>query len=255
MADMAPMDQVEQCWDRLTEQWGRSVIPVTYVNSSAELKAFCGLRGGAVCTSSNAEAVMAWALDSARRVLFLPDQHLGRNTARVLGVADREISLWDRGRGKLLGGGGAAKVILWQGCCPVHDAFSVAHVQRVRRELPGVRVMVHPECPPEVLDAADEYGSTEEIIARADASEPGAQWAVGTEINLVRRLARLHRDKIIAPLSTSAPPCADMARINPGALLAVLEDLATGEDRAAVRVAPETARGAVAALERMLTLD
>jgi quinolinate synthase len=258
MADMVALDELTACWRELNTRWGRggggsgALLPITYVNSSAQVKAFCGRHGGVVCTSANAPKVLAWALDQAERVLFMPDQHLGRNTAQALGLTPEEICLWDHKQGKLLGAGPRTRVVLWSGYCPVHVRFSPMHIDKARREHPGVLIMVHPECPQEVVAAADSSGSTEQIISTVSSAPAGSTVAVGTEINLVRRLALRHRDKTIIPLAASRTACPDMARTNLARLLTCLEGLPKA--RGLVTVQAEVAAGARLALERMLLL-
>ncbi len=251
MADMARPEEVRHCWSELARLWGSDIIPITYVNSSAELKDFCGRAGGAVCTSSNAEEVMTWALDRGKRVLFFPDRCLGLNTAHGLGLGAEEICTWNRESGVLLGGGQATKVILWNGFCFVHNAFSPSDIERLRREIPGIKVVVHPECTREVVQAADDYGSTEKIIECISNATPGSAWAVGTEIHLVKRLAALHPDKTILSLNPIVPPCFDMGLIDPANLLRTLEVVVEGGTEGLVQVEPEIAVGARRALERM----
>jgi quinolinate synthase len=257
MADMVELDQLEDCWRQSIALWGGShdgsgLVPITYVNSSVEVKAFCGRHGGAVCTSANAQKIMAWALDKGRRALFLPDQHLGRNTAFALGLASDEICLWDRKQGKLLGSGPRSKVVLWDGYCPVHVCFKVAQIEETRAAHPDAYIIVHPECPWEVVQAADASGSTEQIISAVAAAPAGSTLAVGTEINLVRRLALRHQDKKVVPLSSGQTACPDMARTNPAVLLSCLEGLP--QNRCVVKVPDHIAFGARLALERMLLL-
>ncbi len=252
MADMVTLEQLSSCWRELSARWKRGIIPVTYINSSAAVKAFCGRNGGVVCTSANAQRVLAWALVQGRRVLFLPDQHLGRNTAKAVGLKPDEMCLWDQGRGKLLGAGPRTKVILWSGYCPVHVGFSVAQIDEARRKHPGVHIMVHPECPKEVVHAADNSGSTEQIIRAVEAAPTGSTVAIGTEINLVRRLAMRHRDKKVISLSSGQTACPEMARTNLAMLFACLEGLP--KSQGLVTVPDEVAAGARLALERMLLL-
>ncbi|MGV3720019.1 MAG: quinolinate synthase NadA, partial [Actinomycetota bacterium] len=200
MADMADIHQVEDCWAALTRVIQDKIIPVTYMNSAANLKAFVGERDGAVCTSSNARTVLDWAFKQGQKVLFFPDQHLGRNTALRMGIPAEEMVVWDPWA---LSGGvtpdqlRAAKVILWKGHCSVHGRFTVEQVEKARAENPGIQVVVHPECTREVVDAADAFGSTEKIIQIVEAAPSGTQFAIGTEINLVNRLAHEHPDKPI----------------------------------------------------------
>lgn len=265
MADMADIDQVEDCWEQLAEVLGPldrtdaegmlPVIPVTYMNSSAAIKGFVGRNGGIVCTSSNAHTVLEWAFARGRRVLFFPDQHLGRNTAKAMGVPLERMPMWNPRRP--LGGSSAAEVadsqvILWHGFCSVHRRFTVDQIEQARAEHPGVRVIVHPECPMDVVDAADESGSTDYIRrAIADASAP-TTFAIGTEINLVRRLAAQHPQHEIFCLDPVVCPCSTMYRIHPGYLAWVLEELVAGRTPNRIRVSAEVARPARAALERML---
>ena len=266
MADMADIDQVEECWEQLMEVLGDEadadgaeglapVVPVTYMNSSAAIKGFVGRHGGIVCTSSNASTVLAWAFERGRRVLFLPDQHLGRNAAKAMGIGLDEMAMWNPRRP--LGGNDeqtlrSARVLLWNGFCSVHKRFTVEQIERARAEHPGVRVIVHPECPMPVGDAADEAGSTD-VIRRAieGATEP-TTFAIGTEINLVQRLAAQHPQHTIFCLAPVVCPCSTMYRIHPGYLAGVLESFEAGEVVNQVSVAPEVAVPARTALERML---
>ncbi|MGQ7310583.1 quinolinate synthase NadA [Microbacterium arabinogalactanolyticum] len=265
MADMADIDQVEDCWEQLADVYGPldaaddeglvPVIPVTYMNSSAAIKGFVGRHGGIVCTSSNAATVLEWAFARGRRVLFFPDQHLGRNTAKAMGVELERMPMWNPRRP--LGGSTAgelrdARVILWHGFCSVHRRFSVDQIDKARAEHPGVRVIVHPECPMEVVDAADEAGSTDYIRkAIAAATEPTA-FAIGTEINLVRRLAAQFPQHEIFCLDPVVCPCSTMYRIHPGYLAWVLEELVAGRVVNRIRVSDDVASPARVALERML---
>lgn len=255
MADMAAPEQVEQCWQELARLDGGPIIPITYVNSSARLKAFCGRHGGAVCTSSNARAVLAWALGQGRRALFFPDQHLGRNTALALGLTPREIATWRRQAAVLEGEAAQARVIVWDGFCPVHVEFGPADVARARARQAGVKVVVHPECPSQVVALADDSGSTEKIIGLVEAAPAGSAWAIGTEINLVRRLAARFADKTIFSLNESVAGCPDMAKISPTNLLASLEAILDGKPRGVVGVDEATARQAAVALERMFAVS
>ncbi|MFI5273101.1 MAG: quinolinate synthase NadA [Ktedonobacterales bacterium] len=263
MADMANIAEVEECWEALDELFQseaggdrQPVVPVTYMNSAANLKAFCGTHGGIVCTSSNAEKVLRWAFARGRRVLFFPDEHLGRNTALKLGVPEEQIVVWNQREDF----GGieddaqltSAHVILWKGWCSTHQRFTPEQIAAARLSHPGVRVVVHPECRREVVDAADCNGSTEYIVKVIAESAPGAVWAVGTEVNLVKRLAREHPDKTIFCLDPVVCPCSTMYRIHPAYIAWVLESLVAGRVINQVRVDAETARGAKVALERML---
>lgn len=263
MADMADIDSVTQCWEELTELFGNEpdadgrmpVIPVTYMNSSAALKGFCGENGGIVCTSSNAEIVLKWAFERGQRVLFFPDQHLGRNTAKAMGVSLEQMPLW-HGR-KTLGGNTAeqlndSKVILWNGFCSVHKRFNVGQIEKARAEFPGVRVIVHPECPMDVVDAADEYGSTDYIRKAVEAATEPTTFAIGTEVNMVQRLAAQYPQHKIFCLDPVVCPCSTMYRIHPGYLAWVLERLVAGEVVNQINVDPEVSKTAAIALERML---
>jgi len=258
MADMASLDEVSWAWKELASITDADrIIPVTYVNSSAAIKAFVGEREGSVCTSSNAERVLTWALERGDKVFFFPDEHLGRNSAIALGIQPDEIILWDRD--EHLGGNSAeaikrAKVILWNGYCTVHMQFNAAHVRMWRQKDPEVRIIVHPECRHDVVAGADGYGSTENIIKAVSSSKPGSKWAVGTEINLVNRLARLNPDKEIYSLSPFQCLCSTMYRIKPKYLLWVLDNLVQGEVKNQIRVDAETAKLAKIALDRMLEI-
>ncbi|MFC8303191.1 quinolinate synthase NadA [Specibacter sp. NPDC057265] len=263
MADMADLPSVEACWAELQELYGTApdaagrvpVIPVTYMNSSAALKAFCGRHGGIVCTSSNASTVLEWAFERGQRVLFFPDQHLGRNTAKAMGVPLARMPLWNP---RLPLGGNSpevmesASVVLWQGFCSVHKRFTTAQIEQARADHPGVRVIVHPECPMEVVDAADEAGSTDYILKAIQGAPAGSTFAIGTEINMVNRLAHQHPEHTIFCLDPVICPCSTMYRIHPGYLAWVLEGLVAGEVRNQITVPEETARDARIALARML---
>ncbi len=255
MADMANLEDVEECWDTLAEVCGDRTIPVTYMNSAADLKAFCGENGGIVCTSSNAPALVRWAMARGQRVLFFPDEHLGRNTAYRLGIGPEVV--WNP---RLPLGGNtvealrAAKIVLWKGFCSVHDRFTTAQIAQARVDYPDVRVIVHPECRREVVAAADLDGSTEVIIQAIEAAPPGTTWAVGTEVNLVRRLAAEHPDKQIFCLDPIVCPCSTMYRIHPAYLCWVLENLVEGRVVNQVSVDPRTRYWSQVALERMLEL-
>jgi len=263
MADMADIDSVEEAWAQLEALYGTEadesgrvpVIPVTYMNSSAALKGFCGRHGGIVCTSSNAATVLEWAFERGQRVLFFPDQHLGRNTAKAMGIPVELMPMWNPN--KPLGGNSGdalldSKVILWHGFCSVHKRFSVAQIDKARAEHPGVQVLVHPECPMEVVDAADAAGSTDFIgKAIAAATEP-TTFAIGTEINMVNRLAAQFPQHEIFCLDPVICPCSTMYRIHPGYLAWVLEGLVNGEVLNQITVDENVAEPARIALERML---
>jgi quinolinate synthase len=263
MADMASAEQVAECWDVLTEAGiADEVVPVSYMNSSADIKAFTGLHGGTICTSSNAQRALEWAFarkaPGRGKVLFLPDQHLGRNTAvRGLGFSPADCVVYNPHKP----GGGVtaeelrcARMILWRGHCSVHGRFSLESVRDVRARIPGVNVLVHPECKHEVVSAADHVGSTEYIIKALDAAPAGSAWAIGTELNLVRRLAKAHPDKQIVFLDRTVCFCSTMNRIDLPHLVWALESLADGIVVNRIEVDKETEHYAKLALERMLAL-
>jgi quinolinate synthase len=259
MADMAGIDQVEDAWaDMGTVIDTADVTPVTYINSAASLKAFCGRNGGIVCTSSNARAVLDWAFARRRRVLFFPDQHLGRNTARTMGIPLAEMCVWNPHDPQLGGNDRArlehSRVILWQGHCSVHAMFKPEHVDAFRANLPGVKILVHPECAMEVVDKADLVGSTSYIIRQVEAAQPGTKWAIGTELHLVKRLEKNHPEQTVRFLSPVVCMCATMYRIDLAHLCWSLEHLERGKAVNVIRVDDETARWAVTALERMLAV-
>jgi quinolinate synthase len=259
MADMAAIDQVEDAWDDLgTVIDTADITPVTYINSAASLKAFCGRHGGIVCTSSNARAVLEWSFAQRRRVLFFPDQHLGRNTARGMGIPLGEMALWNP-HDPTLGGNAReqlarSRVILWQGHCSVHAMFRPEHVDAMRKHLPGVKILVHPECSMEVVDKADLVGSTSYILRQVEEAPPGTTWAIGTELHLVKRLEQSHPEQTIRFLSPTVCMCATMYRIDLAHLCWSLEHLERGKPVNVIRVDDETATWAVAALERMLAV-
>ena len=259
MADMATIEDVEAAWAHLTALHGDTLTPITYMNSTAALKAFCGERGGVVCTSSNARAVLEWAWKKSPRAFFFPDQHLGRNTAFAMGVPHQNMALWewraeDIERANQASADPAVRIFLWHGFCSVHTKFSRMMVDEVRAADPKVRVLVHPEVPFEVAQAADLVGSTEYIIEQVEKAPAGTHWAIGTEIHLVHRLALEHPEQQIHSLQKSVCPCATMNRIDPAHLLWVLENLAAGHVVNAVRVPDGVRRGARVALDRMLSL-
>ena len=259
MADMANSEQVAQCWDALTAAGvADKTIPVTYMNSSAAIKAFTGEHGGTVCTSSNAKTAMAWALEKGEKVLFLPDQHLGRNTAVLqLGLSLDDCAVWNPWKEN----GGLtdvqikrARVLLWRGHCSVHGRFTLDSVNEVRARIPGVKVLVHPECQHEVVSAADVIGSTESIIKTVAESSAGSKWAVGTELNLVRRLAANNPDKEIVFLDKTVCYCSTMNRIDLPHLVWVMESLVQGRLLNQITVDPKVAKYAKIALDQMLAL-
>ena len=257
MADMAPTEDVEDAWDDLTSVLGGQdeIVPITYMNSTADIKALCGRNGGIVCTSSNAGLTFEWAFKRAKRVLFLPDQHLGRNTALKMGIPEDEMIVWDPFQ--RLGGHTPetlrrARVILWKGHCSVHTRFTTGQIQESRDKYPDVNVLVHPECTRETVDAADYVGSTEYIVKMVSEAPAGSVWAIGTEINLVNRLANQNPDKTVFCLDPIVCPCATMYRINPAYLLWVLDGLMAGLVINPIRVEGQTAIDARVALQRML---
>ena len=257
MADMAAIEEVEVAWQELTRTTTAPIVPVTYINSTAAIKAFVGRNAGAVCTSSNARKIMEWALGRGEKGLFLPDEHLGRNTAYALGVPLERMAVWDPHEER----GGLseeqirdAKVILWKGHCSVHQRFLPEHVEAARKKYPGIRVIAHPECRFDVCQAADELGSTEFIIKRVTESPPGSKWAVGTEIHLVNRLAKEGSDKLVVSLEDCGCLCSTMFRISPQHLCWTLENLVAGNIVNRVSVDAETKRWARTALERMLQI-
>lgn len=264
MADMANIEQVEDCWEQLGEICGtnpdadgkQQIVPVTYMNSSAALKAFCGRHGGIVCTSSNAHAVLEWAFARGKRVLFFPDQHLGRNTALAMGMSLDQMPVWNPYKPA----GGAedpsvyadAKMILWKGFCSVHQRFTVDQIERARKAYPGVKVIVHPECSMDVVNAADGTGSTAYIVKEIANAPTGSAVAVGTEINLVNRLAAQYPDKTVFCLDPVVCPCSTMYRIHPAYLAWALENIEQGNIVNRITVDEDTARDAKIALQRML---
>ena len=260
MADMANLFQVRNAWKALTQDAGivaEAIVPVTYINSAANLKAFVGEKGGTVCTSTNAPTAVRWALEKGQKVLFFPDQHLGRNTGAKLGY-DPEVDMvvWDPF--KPLGGNTVedlqrATFILWKGHCSVHGRFTVEQIENARLAHPGLNVLVHPECPLEVVAASDYNGSTEYIIRQVAAAEPGSAWAIGTEINLVNRLAKEYPDRTVFCLDPQVCPCSTMYRIHPSFLLWALEELVAGRVVNQVVVPPKVKDFAGVALNRMLT--
>ena len=263
MADMAEISQVEDCWDAL-ERSGLAdeTIPVTYINSTAAIKAFCGERGGLVCTSSSARAALEWGLARGKRVLFLPDQHLGRNTGHSMGLPLDEMVVWDPWAvqiGSFWGGQtperlAASRILLWKGHCAVHQRFLPSHVDQVRAKYPGIQVIVHPECRYEVCQKADALGSTEQLIARVEGAPRGSMFAIGTEIHLVNRLAKRFAPlgKKIITLDDTGCLCTTMYRITPQHLAWALENLVDGRVVNRVQVKPDVKHWARVALDRML---
>ena len=262
MADMADIDQVEAAWDQLGQVVDlERLVPITYMNSTAAIKAFVGRHGGAVCTSSNARAVLSWAIEGAEprgdKVLFFPDQHLGRNTAVDMGYSLDEMEVWDPSApsgGLTSGAIAAARFLLWKGHCSVHQRFNVSQIESFRAAHPGGLVIVHPECSHEVVLQADASGSTDAIIRFVDAAAPGTAIGIGTEVHLVKRLADEHPDLEIICLDPEVCPCATMARIDAPHLCWVLEEAVAGRIRNQITVDASTAEWAKVALERMLSI-
>ncbi len=260
MADMATAEQVEDAWEQLQSigvVGDFKVLPITYMNSSAAIKAFCGQHGGVVCTSSNAVPLFDKSLKEADKLFFFPDQHLGRNTGYKFGIPIEQMALWDPHQE--LGGNTAeqlraARLILWKGHCSVHGRFRASHVEQVRAQVPGIKVLVHPECVREVVEQSDLNGSTEFIIKTIEAAPAGSSWAVGTEVNLVNRLVKQFPDKHIQLLSPDLCMCATMYRIAPQNLAWTLESLVAGYVVNQITVPEETARWARVALDRMLAI-
>ncbi len=261
MADMADPDDVYAAWEELQDAgFADKIVPVTYMNSAASLKAFCGRNGGIVCTSSNAGAVLKWAFERGEKVLFFPDQHLGRNTGAAMGVPLDQMSLWNYNKpygsmgGMTLEELERSRILLWQGHCSVHQRFTVDQIAAARAKFPGVHVVVHPECRYDTVQAADSNGSTEFIVQTIAKGAPGSVFAVGTEINLVSRLAHENPDKTVFCLDPVVCPCSTMYRIHPAYLAWTVEELAEGRVVNQVSVDAETSHYAKIALDRMLTV-
>ncbi len=258
MADMAKLDQVEEAWEQLQQLGITDVMPVTYMNSAANIKAFCGRHEGVVCTSSNALPLYRWAFAQKEKLFFFPDEHLGRNTGIKYGIPLEQMVVWDP---RLELGGNSpeqlqqAKIILWKGFCSVHGRFQARHVDDRRAEHPGIKVLVHPECRYEVVEKSDLNGSTEFIIKTIAEAPAGSKWAVGTELNLVNRLAKRHPDKLVTLLAPDLCMCATMFRIAPENLCWSLENLVDGHVVNHIQVDPETAKWAKVALDRMLAIQ
>jgi quinolinate synthase len=259
MADMAAPDQLEMCWSDLEQMGIGGVVPVTYINSAASIKAFCGEHGGVVCTSSNAAATLQWAWKRGERILFMPDQHLGRNTAYKLGVPLDQMVVWDPN--EIWGGVEPeavrrARMILWKGHCSVHARFTVRQIENVRVQHPGVRVIVHPEVPWDVVQASDDSGSTEYIIKTVKESPAGSTWAVGTEVHLVNRLAReVQPDRTVISLDQFGCLCSTMFRVSPNHLLWILEGLVDGDVHNRIVVPDSQKHWTRVALDRMLSIS
>jgi len=260
MADMAAIRQVEAAWDQLGDVIDtQRMIPVTYINSAASLKAFCGRHGGIVCTSSNAAAVIRWAFERGERVFFFPDQHLGRNTALKMGITNAQMPVWDP-YSEDLGGNSEqqiadSRVVLWKGHCSVHQMFRPEHVHQFRMKMPNIKILVHPECPQEVNDLADISGSTSTILKTVQQAPPGTQWAIGTELHLVNRIKNEHPEQEVHFLSPVVCMCATMYRIDLAHLAWTIENLVAGDVVNQIEVDELTARHALIALERMLEVQ
>jgi quinolinate synthase len=276
MSDMADPEQLEMCWNELTQlgvitsdpspasqaaspQTRQSVVPVTYINSAASIKAFCGEHGGVVCTSSNAAATLKWAWARGEKILFLPDQHLGRNTGYKMGVPLSQMVLWDP---EEMNGGAdltalqQSKMILWKGHCSVHTRFTVRQIEQLRAQYPGIRIIVHPEVPWDVVQAADDAGSTEYIIRQVKSSPAGSVWGVGTEMHLVSRLAdEVAPDRTVLSLDTFGCLCSTMFRVSPNHLLWILEGLVNGEVNNLIEVPEQQKYWTRVALDRMLSIS
>ena len=256
MADMANIYQTEDAWTKLQELFGNTLIPLTYVNSTAAIKAFTGRHGGACVTSSNAKKMVQWAFTQKERLFFLPDQHLGRNTAFDLGVPLEQMAVWNPNKRELEFEGNLAdvKVVLWKGHCSVHEGFMVYNVREVRKKYPDMRIIVHPECSREVVALSDDNGSTKYICDVLAAAPAGSSWAIGTEMNLVKRLIAMYPDKHIISLNENMCPCLTMNRIDLPHLLWALDTIVNGESGNVIKVDSETTAEAVLSLERMLAL-
>ncbi|WP_053364209.1 quinolinate synthase NadA [Bacillus sp. FJAT-27251] len=254
MADMADIYQTERAWAKLTELFGESILPLTYVNSTAAIKSFVGEHGGATVTSSNAEKMVRWAFEQKERLLFLPDQHLGRNTAYNIGIPLEAMAVWNPIANELEYSGPLekVKVILWKGHCSVHENFTVENIAHVREAYPGMKIIVHPECRREVVALSDMAGSTNYIIDAISASPPGSSWAIGTEMNLVKRIIQQHPDKQIISLNPHMCPCLTMNRIDLQHLVWCLEEIRQGKDHNLIEVDSVIAENARKALNRML---
>jgi quinolinate synthase len=258
MADMVEPEQLETCWEELQQMRVQGIVPVTYINSAASIKSFVGERGGTVCTSSNAMATLKWAFERGERVLFMPDQHLGRNTAYKMGIPLDQMVVWDPN--EIFGGLDPAdvqqaKMILWKGHCSVHERFTAKQIEAVRKQHPGIRVIVHPEVPWDVVQAADDNGSTEYILKTVRASAPGSVWAVGTEVHLVNRLAHeVAPEKTVISLDQFGCLCSTMFRVSPNHLLWILEGLLAGEVHNRIVVPDHQKHWTKVALDRMLSI-
>ena len=256
MADMADHHQTDRAWKILQEKFGDTILPLTYVNSTAAIKAFVGRNNGSTVTSSNAKKVVEWAFTQKERILFLPDQHLGRNTAFDLGVPLDQMAIWNPITDSLEyeGNEEEIKVILWKGHCSVHENFTVKNIENVRKNHPDMKIIVHPECSREVVAASDDNGSTKYIIDQIEAAPAGSKWAIGTEMNLVQRIIKNHPDKEIISLNPYMCPCLTMNRIDLPHLLWSLENIERGTIENIIKVEKSIAVDAMKALDKMLLL-
>lgn len=254
MADMADIYQTERAWEKLTSIYGDNILPLTYVNSTAAIKSFVGKHGGATVTSSNAEKMLQWAFSNKERIFFLPDQHLGRNTAVKLGIGLDEMAVWDPQKDELEFDGELenVKVILWKGYCAVHENFTVENIRDVRKANPSMKIIVHPECTREVVELSDDAGSTNYIIQTIENAKKGSAWAIGTEMNLVNRLIQRHPDKQIISLNPHMCPCLTMNRIDLPHLAWILDELRDGRVKNLIEVDASVKENAIIALNRML---
>jgi len=259
MADMVEPEQLETCWEELQQMGITGIVPVTYINSAASIKSFVGERGGTVCTSSNAMATLKWAFERGEKILFMPDQHLGRNTAYKMGIPLDQMVVWNPN--EIFGGLDPAdvqraKMILWKGHCSVHERFTAKQIEAVRKQHPGIRVIVHPEVPWDVVQAADDSGSTEYILRTVRESAPGSVWAVGTEVHLVNRLAHeVAPGKTVISLDQFGCLCSTMFRVSPNHLLWILEELVEGRVHNRITVSDEEKHWNKVALDRMLSIS
>lgn len=254
MADMADIQQTESAWETMQDTFGDTILPLTYVNSTAAIKAFCGRHGGATVTSSNAKKMLEWAFTQKERILFLPDQHLGRNTAYDLGIPLEQMAVWDpiNNKYEYTGNLNEVKVILWKGHCSVHENFTVENIRTLREKDSDINIIVHPECSFQVVQQSDYSGSTSEIIKTIQDAPSGSKWAIGTEMNLVKRIIQEHTDKEIMSLNPNMCPCITMNRIDLPHLLWALESLAKGDVINQIKVDHDITQDAVLALNRML---
>lgn len=257
MADMADIEDLEEAWEILEEQFGDTIVPLTYVNSTAAIKAFVGKHGGTTCTSSNAHKILTWAFTQKKRILFLPDQHLGRNTAYAMGIPLEQMVVWNPKTAQFEEEEGEldqVRMILWKGHCSVHQKFTVEQIHRIRQRDPEIKVIVHPECSFDVVQLADDSGSTEHIIKTIEAAPAGSKWAVGTEVNLVQRLAKENPDKEVVLLSTTMCPCVTMNRIDRPHLLWSLDSILDGNPIQVIEVDEQIKHWSKIALNRMLAI-